>query len=33
MGLVLERQFEGIRRKFEDLVWLIIFEEKQEVAI
>jgi hypothetical protein len=33
MPYALERKFEGIKRKFEVLVWLIVFEEKREVAI
>jgi hypothetical protein len=33
MWHALERQFEGIKKKFEVLVWLAVFEKKQKVAI
>jgi hypothetical protein len=33
MWHALECPFEGFKRKFEVLVWLIVFEEKREVAI
>jgi hypothetical protein len=33
MQHVLERQLERIGKKLEALVWLIVFEEKQEIAI
>jgi hypothetical protein len=33
MHQALKRQLEGIGRKFEVMVWLLVFEEKREVAI
>jgi hypothetical protein len=33
MWQALEHQFEGIGKKLELLVWLVVFEEKWEVAI
>jgi hypothetical protein len=33
MWHALERQFEGVERKLEDLVWFIIFKEKRKIAI
>jgi len=30
---VLKHQLEGIEKKLEVLVWLIVFEEKQEIVI
>jgi hypothetical protein len=33
MQHVLKHQLEGIKRKLKVLVWFVVFEEKQEVAI
>jgi hypothetical protein len=33
MWHALEHQLEGIKKKFEVMVWFIVFEEKREVAI
>jgi hypothetical protein len=33
MWHALECQLEGIKRKFEVVVWLVVSEEKQKVAI